>query len=143
MAFGLLKKLGKSAKQVQNQNVMEAIIAGSMLIAAADGEIEKKEIDTLDKLLVNNELLSAFKPAEIRKTIDRYAGILEAGFRVGKLKMLKEIGDISDNAEQSEEVFVTALTIAEADGEIEPAELVVLKEIGRTLGINLANYDLA
>lgn len=141
--MGIFGKFVKSAKQVQNQNVMEAIIAASVLIAAADGEIEKKEIDTLDKLLQNNDLLSAFKPAEIRKIIDRYSGILEAGFRVGKLKMLKEIGDISDNADQSEEVFVTALTIAEDDGEIKPAELVILREIGRTLGINLANYDLA
>jgi tellurite resistance protein TerB len=141
--MGMFSKFVKSAKQVQNQNVMEAIVAASLLVASADGEIEKKEIDTLDKLLSNNDLLSAFKPAEIRKTIDRYAGILEAGFRVGKVKMLREIGDISDNADHSEEVFVTALTIAEADGEIEPEELAVLKEIGRTLGINLANYDLA
>ena len=141
--MGFFKKFTRSAKQVVNQNIMEAIVAASMLVAASDGEIEKKELDVLDKLLANNDLLSAFKPAEIRKTIDRYAGILEAGFRVGKLKMLKEIGDISDNADQSEEVFVTALTIAEADGEIEPAELAVLKEIGRTLGINLANYELA
>lgn len=141
--MGMFSKFVKSAKQIQNQNVMEAIIAGSMLIASSDGEIEKKEIDTLDKLLTNNDLLKAFKPAEIRKVIDRYAGILEAGFRVGKLKMLKEIGEISDNAEWSEEVFVTALTIAEADGEIEPSELAVLKEIGRSLGVNLANYDLA
>jgi tellurite resistance protein len=34
-------KFLKSAKKVQNQNLMEAIIAGTMLVAAADGEIEK------------------------------------------------------------------------------------------------------
>jgi tellurite resistance protein TerB len=136
-------KFLKSAKKVQNQNVLEAIVAGSLLVAAADGEIEKKETDKLEKLLANNDSLSAFKPAEIRKLVDRYSGILEADFRVGKLKLLKEIGDISDNADQSEEVFVNALAIAESDGEIEPEELKILKEIGRTLGVNLSNYDLA
>lgn len=135
-------KFLKSAKKVQNQNVLEAIVAGSLLVAAADGEIEKKETDKLEKLLANNDSLSAFKPAEIRKLVDRYSGILEADFRVGKLKLLKEIGDISDNADQSEEVFVNALAIAESDGEIEPEELKILKEIGRTLGVNLSNYDL-
>ena len=141
--MGLFNKFVKSAKAVQNQNVLEAIVAGSLIVAAADSEIEKKEADKLEKLLVNNDSLSAFKPAEIRKLVDRYSGILEADFRVGKLKLLKEIGDISDNADQSEEVFVNALAIAESDGEIEEKELAVLKEIGRALGINLANYDLA
>lgn len=136
-------KFIKSAKKVQNQNVLEAIVAASLLIAAADGDIEKKETDKLDKLLCNNDLLSAFKPAEIRKLIQRYSGILEADFGVGRLKLLKEIGDISDNLDHSEEVFVTALAIANADGEIEPAELKILKEIGNTLGINLAQYELA
>lgn len=141
--MGFFSNLGKSAKKVQNQNALEAIVAASMLVAAADGEIEKKETDKLDKLLTNNDSLSAFKPSEIRKIIDRYSGILEADFRVGKLKLLKEIGDISDNPDTSEEVFVNALAIAESDGEIEAKELDVLKEIGRTLGINLSNYELA
>lgn len=136
-------KMFKSAKKIQNQNVMEAVVAASLLIAAADGEIEKKETDSLTQLLSNNDLLSAFKPTEITKTVTRYTGILEAGFRVGKVKMLREIADIADNPEHAEEVFVTALTIAESDGEIEPAELKILKEIGQTLGVNLAAYDLA
>lgn len=140
--MGLFSKFVKSAKQVKNQNVLEAIVAGALIVAAADGEIEKKETEKLEKLLLNNDSLSAFKPAEIRKLVDRYSGILEADFRVGKLKLLKEIGDISGDADQSEEVFVNALAIAESDGEIEPAELLVLKEIGRALGITLSNYGL-
>jgi tellurite resistance protein TerB len=141
--MGFFNKFKKDVKKVQNQNTLEAIVAASMLIAAADGDIEKKETDKLDKLLSNNDSLSAFKPSEIRKIIDRYAGILEADFRVGKLKLMKEIGDISDNPDISEEVFVNALAIAESDGEIEAKELTVLKEIGRALGINLSNFDLA
>ena len=140
--MGFFGKFIKSGKKVVNQNILEAIVAGSLLVAAADGEIEKNELDKLEKLLTNNDSLSAFKPAEIRKLIDRYTGILEADFRVGKLKLMKEIADISDDADQGEEVFVNALAIAEADGEIEPGELAVLKEIGRTLGINLSTYDL-
>lgn len=140
--MGLFNKFVKSAKQVQNQNVLEAIIAGSLLVSAADGEIEKSEVEKLSKLLANNDLLSAFKPNEINKIVDRYANVLEAGFRVGKVKMLREIADIAGNPDHAEEVFVTAITLAEADGEIEPAELAVLQEIGKALGINLSSYGL-
>lgn len=135
-------KFVKTAKQVQNRNVLEAIIAASLLVAAADGDVSDDEVKTLNDLLENNDLLKAFKKTEITQIVDRYTSVLRAGFRVGKVKMLREIVDIADNADHAEEVFVTALTIAEADGDIDPKELVILKEIGRTLGINLANYEL-
>jgi tellurite resistance protein TerB len=142
MGLFSFKKAAKSVNKIANQNVMEAIVAASLLVAAADGEIEDDEVATLNGLLSNNDLLSAFAPTEITRTVERYTGILKAGFRVGKVKMLREIADIADNADHAEEVFVTALTIAEADGEIEDAELVVLKDIGKTLGVSLAAYGL-
>ena len=141
MGFSL-KNILKSAKKVQNQNILEAIIAAGLLISASDGDIGKDETSKLEKLLANNDSLSSFKPSEVRKIIDKYSGILEADFRVGKLKLLKEIGDISDDADQSEEVFVNALAIAEASGDIDEKELAILKEIGRTLGVNLGTYGL-
>ena len=140
--FGI-KKLFTSAKQVKNKDILEAIIAASLIVAAADGEIERKEIEKLEKLLINNDSLSSFKPAEIRKIVDRYSGILEADFRVGKLRLMKELNDISDNADQCEEVFVNALAIAESGtGKVDDEEAVVLKEIGKALGINLASFGL-
>ncbi|EEX1012158.1 tellurite resistance TerB family protein, partial [Escherichia coli] len=41
---------------------------------------------------------------------------------------------------EAEEVFVNMLTIAEADGEIEPAEHKVLEEVGRRLGLRVEDY---
>lgn len=135
-------RLFKNAKKVANQNTLEAIIAATMLVAAADGTVERSEMDKLDKLLTSNENLNAFKPAEIRKLMQRYQTMLEADFLVGKQKMMKEISDISDNTEISEEVFLNALAISKADGEIEPEEAKVLQEIGRFLGINAQEYGI-
>lgn len=140
--MGFFAKLTKSAKQVQNANLMEAIVAGCMLVAAADGTVEKSELDKLDKLLTSNDSLSAFKPADIRKVISRYQNVLEADFGVGQAKMLKEIGEISDNAEDCEQVFLNMIAIAKSDGEIEPAELTALTKVARSLGISLEEYGL-
>jgi len=140
--MGFLSKLGRSAKSVAKQNVFEAIIAASVLVACADGEIEKKESEKLEKMLANNDSLSSFKKTDIQRLVAKYSGTVETDFRMGKIKMMKEIEDIAENPIDAEEVFVTALSIAEADGDIEPKELEVLTEIGRILGLNLKDYGI-
>jgi len=34
------------------------------------------------------------------------------------------------------------LTIAEADGEVDPTELAILKEVGNTLGIRMSDFGI-
>ena len=140
--MGFLSKLGRSAKSVAKQNVFEAIVVASVLVAAADGEIEKKESEKLERMLSNNDSLSSFKKTEIQRLVAKFTGVVETDFRMGKLKMMKEIEDIAENVNDAEEVFVTALSIAETGGEIEPKELEVLSEIGRRLGLNLKDYGI-
>jgi tellurite resistance protein TerB len=140
--MGFFNKLTKSAKSVAKQNVLEAIVAASVLVAAADGEIEKKETEKLEKMLANNDSLSSFSKTEIQRLVGKYSGTVETDFRMGKIKMLKEIEDIAENPGDAEEVFVTAISIAESDGEIEPKELTILVEIGRRLGLSLKDYGI-
>jgi tellurite resistance protein TerB len=128
-------------KKVENRDLMEAIVGGCLLVAAADGEIEKEETEKLEKLIRSNKSLEHFG-SEIHDTIVRFTEQLEAGFRVGRMNIMREIADIKNTPQDAEEVFVNMLTVAEADGEIEPEELKVLQEVGRTLGIHLRDYDL-
>ncbi len=141
----LFKKKAQSAavemKKIENRDLMEAIIGGAILIAAADGEIEPEELMSLEKLVASNDNLAHFGP-EIGKTISKFESLFDAGFRMGKMKVLREIGDIKNNPSEAEEVFINMLTIAEADGEIEPEELVILKEVGQALGVRLSDYGL-
>ena len=135
--------LFNKAKKVQNKNVMEAIVAGALLTAAADGTIERSETDKLTKLLQANDLLEAFRGREITKTISKYENILDADFGIGKKKMLDEIADIADNDDHAQEVLLTMLAIAKADGEVEPEEHTVIMEVCRTLRIYPKEYGLA
>ncbi len=128
-------------KKVENRDLMEAIVGGSLLVAAADGDIGNDELESLEKLVSSNPSLEHFG-AEIGKTINRFETMLNAGFRIGKLKILREIADIKNNPADAEEVFVNMLTIAEADGEISPEEIVILKEVGQQLGIRLADFGI-
>ena len=120
---------------------MQAIVGGCILVAAADGEIEKSETDKIDQLIRSNKNLEHFG-AEITATLGRFTEQLQAGFRVGRLNILREIRDIKNNPADAEEVFVNMITVAEADGEIEPEELKVLTEIGRELGLRLSDFGI-
>lgn len=140
--FGKKKGAAQAAmKKIENRDLMEAIVAGSLLIAAADGEIEPEEIDTMGALIASNESLKHFGN-EIDQTIQKYQEMLEASFLVGKTKLKRELQDCANNSEEAEEIFVNMIAIAQADGEIEPAEFKVLVEMGRVLGQNLSNYGI-
>lgn len=146
--FGLGKILGKKAgaakvemKKVENRDLMQAIVGAMVLIAYADGECEKSELDKIERLIRANENLAHFG-SEITSTMGRFVEYMEAGPRLGTIKVMREIADIKTNQRDAEEVFVNAITIAEADGEIEPAEMKVLATLGRELGLRVQDYGV-
>lgn len=144
--FGKLfgKKVGAAKaemKKVENRDQMQAIVGAMVLIAYADGECEKAELDKIERLIRANETLSHFG-GEITSTMGRFVEYMEAGPRLGEIKIFREIADIKSNAKDAEEVFVNAITIAEADGEIEPEELKVLAKLGRELGLRPQDYGV-
>lgn len=132
----------KSAmKKVENRDLMEAIVGGCLLIAAADGEIEPSEVEKIDQLIRSNESLAHFG-AEITTVLTRFTEQLKAGFLVGRVKIMREIGDIKNNPRDAEEVFVNMIVVAQADGQIEPEETKVLVEVGRVLGLRPSDYGI-
>jgi tellurite resistance protein TerB len=141
----LFGKKGKAAaqevKKMANRDLMEGLVGASLLVAAADGEIEPEEVESLEKQLECNPALEGFGP-EIGKTINKFTSMLEAGFLIGKTKIMREIKDCASDPEEAEDIFVAAITIAQADGEVEPEEQVILAEIGRTLGLSVRDYGL-
>lgn len=148
--MGLFKALGfgkKAAaaraelKKVENRDLMQAIVGGCLLVAAADGEIDKTETAKIDQLLRSNKSLEHFGP-ELTATMNRFTEQLEAGFRVGRMNIMREIRDIKNNPADAEEVFVNMLEVAEANGPIEQEEQRVLTEVGNELGLRLKDFGL-
>lgn len=127
--------------KVEKRDLMQAIIGGMVLIAGADGELEPSELDRIEKVIRSNKSLEHFG-SEITETMNRFKEQLEAGFRVARMHILREIREIKGNPNDAEEVFVNMITIAEADGEIEESEKKVLIEVGRELGLRLQDFGL-
>lgn len=143
--FGLFKKKAGEVKvelkKVENRDLMEAIVGAMVLVAYADGECEKEEVEKMERLIRANENLAHFG-SEITQVMGRFVEYMEAGPRLGTIKIMREVADIKSNPRDAEEVFVLAITIAEADGEIEPAELKVLASLGRELGLRVQDFGI-
>lgn len=142
--FGLGKKLfnfKRGVKKIENRNLMEAIVGGCLLVAAADGTISKQESSQIDKQIRANKNLEHFG-SEITKQVNLFTEQLEAGFRLGRMNIMREIAEIASNPMDAEEVFTNMLVVAEGDGNIDPAEIKVLAEIGTLLGLRLKDFGI-
>jgi len=126
-------------KKMENRDLLEAVVGGCLLIAAADGEIEDSEVKKIDSLLRTNKNLEHFG-SEITELVNRFSERLQSGYRVARAEILREIDDVKADSQQKEDVLLNMLTIAEADGEIEPEEQKELDTVAQRLGLRLADY---
>lgn len=142
--FGIGKKLfgaKRAVKKLENRDLMQAIVGGYLLVAAADGEISKNESAQIDIQIRANKNLEHFGP-EITSTVNLYTEQLQASFRIGRMTILREIRDIKNNPADAEEVFVNMLAVAEGDGDISAQEMKVLAEVGNELGLRLKDFGI-
>ena len=140
--FGKNVQKGKAElAKVENRDLLQAIVGGALLVAYADGECEDAELAKLDKTINALPELQHFG-SEISETINMFRMQFETGFRIGRQKAMKEIEDLKASPDEKLLCFNVMVTIAESDGEIEPEEVKVLKEVASMLGINLRDYGL-
>ena len=140
--FGFGKRVNKvkqDVKKMENRDLLEAVVGGCLLVAAADGDIEDSEVKKIDSLLRTNKNLAHFG-SEITELVGRFSERLQSGYRVARAEILREIEDIKSDAQQKEDVLLNMLTIAEADGEIEPAEQKELETVAQRLGLRIQDY---
>ncbi len=136
---GTAQELGKKSVQAENKDLMEAMVGCATLIAYADGELGDEEVSAIKKLLDNSVALKAFG-AKPMQEFDRLCNVMEAGLRMGRLEVMKEIKDVAGNREEAEMVLVMGIEVAFADGDYEDEEKAELEKIAKALNLTLADY---
>ncbi|MEB0027568.1 TerB family tellurite resistance protein [Pseudomonas sp. MH9.2] len=136
------KKTGQARAAVAklaNRDLMEAVVYGAIYVAAADGDLEESELSKVETILSNNPSLQGFG-AELSNTIDRAKTDFKSGARILRQNAEKELGDLAHSPAEALTVLNIMLTVAEADGEIEPTEMVALERSAKLLGLNLKDH---
>jgi tellurite resistance protein TerB len=142
---GIFGKIFGKAEATVNRvagrsDLLEAMCAGAALAAAADGNIDDKEILDAIQIVVNNETVGkAFPQPQIEQAMNKQIARANGGFS-GKAALWKEIGDVARNPEDAEAVYLIVLDVVHSDGSVAAAEQAVLDKLAKTLGINPAQY---
>ena len=133
------KKLsGAISKLAGNTDFLEGVCAGCALVASANG-IKDEEIEAaIDSVKTNKTLSGAFKANKIEKAMS--AALERTKTRPGRLGLFKELEEITED--QADIVYLSALDVADADGEIDKEEREMLTKIAGRLGVNEAALDV-
>lgn len=140
--FGFGKKASQARAamaKLENKDLMQAIVYGSIYIAAADGDLEEAELSKVEVILGNTPQLQGYG-AELSNLMDRAKTDFKAGMRILRQNAEKELSDLAHSPTEAATVLNIMLTIAESDGEIEDAETKALERSAKLLGLNLKDY---
>ena len=132
-------ELKAASSKLQNRDLLEAVIGGCMLLAAADGTISDEEIKAVDTLLRTNKNFAHFG-SEISDLVNRFGERLKAGYRAGRMDILREIDDIKGSQQEKEDVLINMIEIAYADGEVGEKEQKELDVVAQRLGLRVQDY---
>lgn len=145
---GLKKAFSGAAREVsaeygQNKDFLEAVCAGVALVAFADGELEDSEkLKAKDIVGTHSVLSKLYSRDVIEQTLSTMFG--RAKDASGRQALARELDDIKgkpNGPQMSEDVYLIAVDIANADGELEEPEKVVLKKIADRLGVDPQKFE--
>lgn len=138
---GLLERLKggiqAQAERHRNRPFLEATMAASALVAAADGTVSFSERHRVDQILESLDQLKIFDPHEaVNLFNDTLASLSETPDR-GRDAALKQIARLAEDPEASRLMVRICCAISEADGEFSPPEWQQIEAICAALGVNL------
>lgn len=135
-------ELKTEALKFKNKEFLEAAMAGSALIAMADGKISAEEKQKMIKFIENHDALSIFTTSDVIKSFQDFVGQLEFDKDIGEAKAFLALGKMKSNAEAGRLLVRMIIAIASSDGDFDAQEQIVAGRIAKELTLNPAEFGL-
>jgi tellurite resistance protein TerB len=135
-------ELKTEALKYKNKDFLNAAMAGSALIAMADGSISSEEKQKMIKFIESNDALSIFTTSDVIKAFQDFVGQLEFDKDIGEAKAYQAIGKMKSNIEASRLLVRMIIAIASSDGLFDNDEKKIAIKIAKELGINPSEFEL-
>lgn len=136
--MGLLDNFRKA----KSRYFMEAVAAGTAMVAFADGMVRPEEVDKLLEYVRMDENLKVFDSLEIMETFEKYIQQFEFDFQIGKEMAFKAIRTVERNTEEARLLILVCCAIGSADGVFDNNQRLVVREMCRVLGMDHRRFDL-
>jgi len=135
-------ELKTEALKFKNKDFLNAAMAGSALVAMADGGISSEEKQKMIKFIESNDALSIFTTSDVIKAFQDFVGQLEFDKDIGEAKAYQAIGKMKSNSEASRLLIRMIIAIASSDGLFDNDEKKVAIKIAKELTIDPAEFEL-
>ena len=135
-------ELKTEALKFKNKDFLNAAMAGSALIAMADGSISSEEKQKMIKFIESNEALSVFTTSDVIKAFQEFVGQLEFDKDIGEAKAYQAIGKMKSNNEAARLLVRMIIAIAASDGNFDAQEKNIASKITRELGLQPSEFEL-
>jgi tellurite resistance protein TerB len=135
-------ELKTEALKFKNKDFLNAAMAGSALIAMADGSISSEEKQKMIKFIESNDALSIFTTSDVIKAFQDFVGQLEFDKDIGEAKAYEALGKMKSNAQAARLLVRMIIAIASSDGNFDASEKRVASKIAKELAIDPAEFEL-
>lgn len=135
-------ELKTEALKFKNKDFLNAAMAGSALVAMADGSISSEEKQKMIKFIESNDALSIFTTSDVIKAFQDFVGQLEFDKDIGEAKAYQALGKMKSNTEASRLLVRMIIAIASSDGLFDNDEKKIAVKIARELAIDPSEFEL-
>jgi tellurite resistance protein TerB len=135
-------ELKTEALKFKNKDFLNAAMAGSALIAMADGSISSTEKQKMIKFIESNDALSIFTTSDVIKAFQDFVSQLEFDREIGEAKAYQAIGKMKSNTEASRLLVRMIIAIASSDGNFDHDEKKIAVKIAKELALNPSEFEL-
>lgn len=136
-------ELKTEALKYKNKDFLHAAMAGSALIAMADGSVSPEEKQKMIKFIESNEALSVFTTTDVIKAFQEFVGQIEFDKDIGEAKAFQALGKMKSSADASRLLVRMIIAVASSDGNFDANEKMMASKIAKELGINPAEFELS
>ena len=141
----LKQKAGELKNEVlkfKNRDFLNAAMAGSVLIAMADGVISADEKRKMIRFTENYDALSVFSSKELIESFQNFVAQIEFDKDLGEAKAYEALRKLKSNDAAARLIMRLIIAIAGADGNFDDSEKRVARKIAMELNLNPAEFEL-
>jgi len=135
-------ELKTEALKFKNKDFLNAAMAGSALVAMADGSVSSEEKQKMIKFIESNDSLSIFPTSDVIKAFHDFINQLEFDQEIGEAKAYQAVGKMKNNADAARLLIRMIIAIASSDGNFDDSEKKVAVKIAKELGLNPTEFEL-
>ena len=135
-------ELKTEALKFKNKDFLNATMAGSALIAMADGTITPEEKQKMIKFIESHDALSIFSTMDVVNAFQNFVGQLQFDKDIGEAKAFEALKKMESNAAAARLIIRMVVSIAGSDGNFDEHEKKMATRIAKELGLDPTEFDL-